>query len=262
MAVPPANKISEKFRTTSGEVLNAKYVKDNYLFGIPLKDYTKKKVLSDKVIRTHIRNSASWLERKAMIRLAPFPVVDERHEYYVNDYQHFAFLKLNNTPVAKVTQVSAQYPNDSTVFDFPEEWINLNGTYGHVRLVPTAGTLDQVLLGQTGNFLPMLQMASTLPMLFRVFYVAGFENGEVPDDILNAVAKKAAIQVLHLIGEHIGGLGLSSASLALDGLSQSVGTTKERGNVFGGRIDKYEEELADEVSSIRQAYKGILMTSV
>jgi hypothetical protein len=261
MATPPENTINVTFKGNSGSILSPAYVKDNYLFGIPLKD-SEGNELPDPVIETHIRNAAAWLERELQIKIAPFTITDERHDYYVNDYAHYAFINLYNYPVYTVTDFKALYPNNEVVYDFPEDWIHLDAAHGQVRLVPSAGSLSQVILGQTGNFLPLLQITGYLPQLFRLDYVAGFENGEVPDDIFDVIAKRTTIQILNLIGEQIGGLGVSSLSLGLDGISQSTGTTKEGGNVFGGRIRQYTEELKEQLLSLKAYWKGIRFTVV
>lgn len=249
------------FGSKSGDVLDVDYLKDNYLFGIELKD-AKGNELPDKAVQTHIRNAIAWLEREIQIKIAPYPIEGEPHDYYINDYANYAYLTLYNYPVSEVTGLSAQYPNQSVIYDFPVEWIHLDAMHGQVRLVPAQGSLSQVVLGQTGNFLPLLQTTGYLPQLFRASYVAGFPNGEIPDDIFDVVGKRAAIAVLHLIGEQIGGLGVSNLSLGLDGISQSVGTTKQNGNVFGGRIMEYREELREQVVSLRQYWKGMRLTVV
>ena len=259
--LPDESKVNVSFSGTSGDVLSPEYLKENYLFGIPLKDSTGKD-LPDKTIALHIRNAASWLEREVQIRVSPKLITDERHDYYVNDYAHYAYITLYNYPVFQVTSFKAVYPNQATIFDFPQEWIHLDGMHGNVRLLPTEGTLSQVILGQTGNFLPLLQITGYLPQLFRLEYTAGFGEGDIPDDIFDVIAKRASIQILNLIGEQIGGLGIGSISLGLDGISQSVGTTKDQGNVFGGRIRQYVEELKEQVASLRAFWKGIRLTVV
>jgi len=251
----------QEFVSVSGAALSARELKEEYLSGVPL--VTKDgEPITDTVLNSHIRKSISWLERQVEISIHPRVIEDERHDYYIDDYRNFAYINLNHFPVIKVTRWLAAYPGNNMIYDFILEWVHVHGRSGQIQLVPTQGTLSQVIMTAGGNFLPLLYAATHIPDFFHIDYVCGFKKGEVPDDVMDAVAKRAAIQILRLVGEQIGGLGIANMSVSIDGLSQSTGTTKEGGNVFGGRIRDYKEELDQEVKALRNYYKGLKMVVV
>ena len=220
------------------------------------------------------------------VDVLPIDHAAELHDYYINDYQQYAYLQLYHYPVIKktldpphliegntITQspyVAAVYPTGQTVTVFPAEWVRVDIKHGNLQLVPTQGSLSQVILGQGGSYLPILyQGLGYLPQLFQVTYTSGFETGLVPKTVIDAIAKMATIDLLTVVGDTIRPTGITSQSYSIDGMSQSRGfqNSPEFAPVFSGRIAQLQRELYGDprlgkdgsLDEIRNFHRGMNM---
>lgn len=242
---------------TSISTLTPKYLLDNYLRGIKITDDCDKPY-PDSFYWTHIRAAVAEFERVTKVVLLRRTITDEPHDYDVRDYNQYCFLRLWQYPLVSVTKIKAVYPTGQTIIEFPAEWYRVNPESGQVQLVPTQGTLSQVILGRGGDYLPILYgNVGYLPQLFRCDYVAGFEDGKMPWDILDALAKMAAINVYAVVAQAVIPLGVGSVSTGTDGLSQSVSYVNngQLPPAFTGIINMYRGDL---YGNPRNATKGIL----
>ena len=171
------------------------------------------------------------VEEGANITLMPRKRV-EFHDYKQTDYIQFAYIELWHAPVLSVEKVSAVYPvtgppisqtgidDRGVIIDFPIEWVRLYPG-GKLHIVPTAGTLSQVLLGKGGSYLPLIyNHLSYLPQLWKIEYTAGFQNLYVPFIIADAVFKAAAIEALTVLSDSIRPPGTTNMEVSFDGLSR------------------------------------------
>jgi hypothetical protein len=150
------------------------------------------------------------------------------------------------------------------VIDFPTEWIQLRPDTGQVNIVPTSGTLSQVLYTAGGSFLPLVASGRHfVPNILSVDFTAGFEDGEVPQEIRDVVGKLAAFAPLNVAGDLIVGAGIASKSISMDGLSQSINTTSSATNAgYGARLHQYSAELKMAIPVLERYYKGIRLLSL
>jgi len=221
-------------------ILTVEQLKSRYMFGLDLTN-DKGEPLEDDVYLSYIMAAIRGFEKQVDIPLLPTTFV-EKHDYYRNDYHSFNFIHLDNTPVLAVDEFRVQYPSGQNVIIFPGEWIRLSKLEGHVQIVPTSGTLSEILVGQGGSFLPAIYNGlDYLPELFEVAYTAGFEDGKIPADIINLIGMMAAIGPFHIFGDLIAGAGIANISLSMDGLSQSVGTTSSATNCLRGDTPVYTD---------------------
>jgi len=99
-----------------------------------------------------------------------------------------------------------------------------------------------------------------VPDVFRVDYTAGFEAGKVPADIIDLIGKKASFGPLNIAGDLLGGAGIASQSVSVDGLSQSFNTTSSATNAgYGARLVQYSKEIKELLPMLEKYYKGIRM---
>lgn len=238
-------------------VLSVAELKQRYLFGIKLVD-DEGVPLRDEVFQHYIIAAIRLLEHELDISILP-TTFTEFHDYYANDYQNFSFIQLDNYPLISVEEFRVQYPSGQTVVVFPQEWLRINAEHGQLQIVPTAGTLSEILVGQGGSFLPAIYSGmSYLPQLFQLSYTAGFGAGMVPRNIIDLIGKIASIGPLGIFGDLILGVGVSNLSLSLDGLSQSIGTTKDSSSgALGARVTRYMKDVTAQVPMLRRYYKGI-----
>ncbi len=257
---------SEKYIPLSEITPN--YLREKYLWGLDLRDQNGNP-FPDVLLSQKIDVAVSTVENLLQITIAEKTIVDEAHDYYINDYQLFAFILLKHYPVVRVTKIGAQYPTGQSIIDFPIEWVKLRKESGQIQLVPTYGTLSQVILGRGGGYLPMIYSGlGYLPDLFRVDYVAGFENNIIPMELADIICKIASIEILSVYGDIIFPPGISSMSLSIDGISQSVSVVNSPSGVpaFAGRLYQYTRDLYGDgrtsvgaIKKLKNLLKGVRM---
>jgi len=241
-------------------VLSVAQLKQRYLFGIDLTNDAGEP-MPDKVFEHYILTGIEYLEHELDIPILPTSFLGEKHDYYRNDYQAFTIVQLENYPLISVEDFNVDYPSGQNVINFPDEWLRLDKTHGLVRIVPTAGTLSQILIGQGGSYLPMIYSGMDyLPDLFSIDYTAGFEDCQIPQNLLDIIGKTASLGPFNIFGDLIAGAGIATLSVSIDGLSQNVGTTSSATNAgFGARLINYQKEIKASIPVLRRYYKGIRM---
>lgn len=233
-------------------------IRDDYLFGIPLVDEDGNEYASRNIDKW-ITRAVGWLETQLQIKIAPTVITTEHHDYYVDEYQQFCYIQLHQYPVISVESLVASYAGQD-IMTFPQDWIHIYRESGQLQLVPTTGSLSQVLLGQgSGVLLPLITgRLSHMPHLFKVDYTAGFPEDEVPPDIVDMIAMKACIGVLNVMGDILLGAGIASQSVSIDGLSESITTTQSAENsAYSARIRQYEREIKNQLPELKNYYKGL-----
>jgi len=229
----------------------------DYLFGIPLVDEDGNE-LSPMIVESWIQRATAALETELMIKIAPTEIT-ETHDYYIDEYASFCYLQLYQFPVISVESLVASYAGQD-VMTFPQDWIRVYKNTGQLQLVPTTGSLSQVLLGQgSGVLLPLItNRLSHMPHLFNVSYTAGFEANQVPADICDIICMKACIGLLNILGDILLGAGIASQSVSIDGLSESITTTQSAENsAYSARIRQYERQIKLQMPNLRARYKGL-----
>lgn len=240
------------------KIPTARQLKSDYLFGITLEDEDGNEYPNAN-IDNWIEKAVAWMENQLQISITPTVITAENHDYQINEYMAFCYIQLHQFPVVSVDSIKASYAGQD-VMDFPSDWIQIYKESGQLQLVPSTGTLGQVLLGQCGGLLlPMLNSRySNMPHLFKVSYTAGFETNSVPGNIVDLIAMKACIGVLNIMGDILLGAGIASQSVSIDGLSESIGTTQSAENsAYSARIRQYERQIKAELPELKAYYKGL-----
>jgi hypothetical protein len=220
--------------------LNAALLKSRYLVGIQING------VDDGFFDYWIENAINYVKDETGLSIRDEVINDEPHDYYASDFLQYSFLKLNRVPIKSVLRIDAIYPTGNYLFTFPNDWLRVDRNGGQVQIVPSGGSLAQALLGQGGTYLPIIyRNLQYLPQLFHVYYTAGWEPGKVPNQLADAVCKKACIDVLAIIGDVIYGPGVVSRSVSVDGLSQSESfiNNGQMGAIFTSRIVQYAKDL-------------------
>jgi hypothetical protein len=238
-------------------------LKTNYLFGLDLTD-DQGNEYPDSLYEWFIRSAISWLEHRLDIPIAPKTLVDEKHDYFAEDYGHYIWMKLEESPVINVEEVRMVLPGEQVVQTFDSTWIQLQKHSGQLQLAPGTGAAGSILLGAAGAYIAMIYRNNRfIPNAFRVDYTAGFEPGQVPPVILDLIGKKASFGPLNIAGDLLGGAGIASQSIGIDGLSQSFNTTSSATNAgYGARLIQYTREIKEVLPMLEKYYKGIRMVIV
>lgn len=233
-------------------------IKTKYLFGLDLTNDDGDE-MPDEMFEFYIHGALRWLETEIPGLILCETEITEWHDYHIGDYQAYSFLKLFKFPVQSVSKVGFQFPLQNSINDFNPEWFRIESNAAHVNLLPTAGTFSSLLLSQGGAYLPLLYSGTSyVPHLFRVVYKAGFKSGQIPHNLLNLIGMKAALGPLNVAGDLIAGAGISSKSLSMDGLSQSISTTASATNSgYGARIGQYTKMIKEDLANVKRYYTGI-----
>ncbi len=240
-------------------ILTVEQLKQRYMFGVDLTNDAGE-TLPDSVFQHYILAAIRAFELAVDIPIIPTAFV-EKHDYYREDYHAFNFIKVDYRPVISVEEFRVQYPSGQNVVIFPNEWLRIHRAEGQIQIVPTAGTLSEILVGQGGSFLPAIYNGlAYLPDLFEISYTAGFEDNKVPRNLIDIIGKMASMGPFNIFGDLIVGAGIANLSLSLDGLSQTIGSTSSATNAgYGARLIQYGKEIQAEMPKILRFYQGIRM---
>lgn len=253
--------------------LTAKYLKENYLTGFTFVGADGQE-LPPAFFEDKIANAIAKLEDITHIDVLERQITGERHDYITTDYLNYAFMQLYRIPAQSVSQVRAVYPTGQVIQVFPSEWVRTYVEHSQFHLVPTSGSLAQVMLGGGNGYLPFIFAGlSYLPNLWEVDYVSGFKPDSIPREVVSVICKLASIEVLTILSDLVGPLGQASSSLGIDGMSQSISRQLP---AFKQRVDSYKMDLGlpgpglgveakyntGEIGQLRRTYVGMVMASV
>lgn len=235
---------------------------DEFLFGIPMKEFsTTCEELPDAAFRRAISAAYTWIETEVGGGLVIIPknFPNEQHPYFLDDYRQWAYINAYHYPIIKVFRVGATYPTGQDIIKFPNEWVRFYAQSGQIQLVPSSGSISEVIIGRGGTFLPLIYsgLIPNLPQLWQVYYSAGYET--IPGDIDELVGYKAGMEILGIVSDILYPPGLSSLSVSIDGVSQSLPLTRGK-ELFGSRMDRFQEHIKNRLPQIRNRYTGIRMS--
>lgn len=241
-------------------IVSVEELKTYYLFGVDLTD-DEGTPYPDALYEWYIKSAVSWVEHRLDLPLRPKCVTTEKHDFVWDDYQDYVYLRLREYPVIEVSQVQMVLPSNSVVHTFDTDWFQLRKDSGVLHIVPGTGSAGTVVFGSGALWYPLSRITRRfVPDVFRVDYTAGFESGEVPADIKDVVGKVASFGPLNIAGDLLGGAGIASQNLSIDGLSQGFNTTSSATNSgYGARILQYNKEIKEQIPTLRRYYKGISM---
>lgn len=250
-----------KYNVDPRVAISPSELKDLYLYGIHVRD-KEGRDMPDSAISRQISMAQSMLENYLQMKLY-ISAQKESVPYYKQDFDQQGFIKVSYP--ARIGYELEGWLGQQKQVTYIKEWMvtrtdSNQQYYRHIHLVPVGNTTGQSALF-TG-LMPYIgyRGASNIPAYWHVTYTTGISN--IPSDILSALGKIAAIMVLHQLGDIVLGVGVGNMSLSLDGLSQSIGTTKNSGGAFGGRIKSYSEELKVELANLKDFYTGFKFISL
>lgn len=246
--------------------------KARYLHGIPDVNPANNQPFGVEEYQYHLDLGYKALELALDISILPVEVVDERHDYYMDEYQHWGYIRTFKKPVQSVQSVEGKYPYYQTALRIPDEWIVVDRTTGIVNLMPVTGTLSQFIMTSGGQLLPhIFRFQSYVPRFWSLSYTAGFDDGEIPMDLNDAAAKMACMSVLNILGDVVGGVGVLGTSIGMDGLSQFISLTKTATtSAFYARVLAYRTDLygsgmggpGSQIHMLKRKYRGIRMVNL
>lgn len=233
-------------------------LKSRYLFGVELTNKDGNE-MPDEVLQFYLDSAVSYLEMTLDLSIRQRNYI-EKQDYRQTDYQNFAFMRLYHYPVVEVNSLKGQFPLGVDAVIFPRQWIRIYEESGELQLVPTIGSVANFPITSGSYFLPHLWSGRHLPQFFICDYIAGFEDGEIPYLLNHAIGLVAAIGLLDILGELLYGPGITTKSLGIDGLTQSIGTNASAtSSAYSARIESYRKQLEQYMVTLRNFYKGLFI---
>lgn len=255
-------------------VISPEEIMKYYLHGVPLCNVDGREMTSD-FIRQKILDAQEYLENLLYIKLTE-QIIKESSDFNRNEWKSWGYVK-TSYQVKLPLSLEGWYNNIKQV-TYPGEWLSnrkenssLHGEddsvfFRQIHVVPSGTTAEYSQQGIVfSGVMPHLLFIGVdyIPNFWHKYYVTGFSK--VPRDLITAVGKLAAIQVLVQLGDTYMGVGTSSYSIGLDGLSQSIQMLKSNeAGIYGSRIKAFGTELWGQdgkrgiVEALKAKYKGVI----
>lgn len=236
---------------------------ENYLYGVPMCTSDGKKMSSQAILQ-HILAAQTNLENLFSIKLNK-QVINESRDFVRQEFMSWGYIR-TMYPIVNIDDLSG-WVNDVAQVTYPKEWLSIKRTtevaiFRNVYLIPNTGSKEGATMTQNSliynGISPHLGWfgQTYIPNYWRTIYITGWDK--IPADLLDFLAKSAALNVLAVIGDILYGIGITSINLTLDGVSQSTPLTRSsQGGLFAGRIKLYIDEMNRAMSTLKSKYRGI-----
>lgn len=233
-----------------------------YLVGIPLSGITGDQ-LTYSFIENYIRNYTKQLETMLSLKI-PLQMAKEKLDFSRKDFNEWGYLR-STYFIMEVESLVGKLGGEIT---YPTDWLSIEDNWdGYTRnlfIVPGQSPLSSnfsssnAIVFSGAHPIFYLNRTSNVPNYWQLTYLTGFKS--IPRDILNALGKLTAMQVLNVLGDITFGAGIASKSISIDGLSQSIGTTQSAENsLYSARIRQYDRELKEnDLPSLRAEYRTMV----
>ena len=258
-----------EYSKNEGLVLSPSDLQNLYLAGIPLCFPANGSKISQEMIKQKIAAAQKYIENVLSIKLQK-QLINEEQDFNREEFHCWGYIR-TVFPIMQPKQLDGKI-NDVIQITYPESWLSIkNGNdpvhFRNLHIIPnTKNAAEQNAYAVVYSGLsPALGYlgAGYIPNYWKADYGTGWDAGEIPVDIIDAIGKRAAIQILAIVGDLLFGAGVGNQSVSLDGISQTYSTTKSGGKgAFSGRIDQYQNELDQAVKDLKAEYLGIMFRVV
>ncbi len=224
---------------------------DRFLTGIPLVSPITKKKITKKKLKDHIVRAVNDVENDFRIDVMPTEY-NEHLPFDRSEYDAWIRVHLPQKPISTILEMAIKTADEQNIYTIPPEWIDtVNLVRGLINVVPLNSALGQSTITGGGQafggsiFITAFGGFPWVPALWFISYVTGFEEGQVPVIINEAIGAYAAIEILSELQAQY---SQQSASLAYDGISQATSSPgpkryKERIEFLEKKIKKLEKKL-------------------
>lgn len=253
------------YNKNNGLIISPTELQELYLFGIPTCTTDGRKIPQKSLINA-ILSAQMKIERIFSIKLNK-EVIEENRDFIREDFNYWGYVKVTY-PISYVDRLMG-YINEACQINYPHEWLVIKKTenvaqFRNLYLIPNSSSTHGAAMTQNSiifnGISPHLGWfgQTRIPNYWRVKYVTGWDADSVPEDLIDVVNKLAAINALLIIGSYLYGVGISSLSVSLDGVSQNIPLTKGgKYGLFTDRITAYKEELDKMWQDLKNEYAGL-----
>lgn len=266
----PSLRLKISYNKNNGLLISPMELRETYLFGIPVCTTDGRKI-SQAALMQAIRSAQQKFERVFSIKLQK-EVIEESKDFIREDFNHWGYVK-STYPIAYASKLQG-FINEACQTDYPHEWLVIKrtenvATFRNLYLIPNSSSVHGAKMNATSliynGISPHLGWFGSrlIPNYWRMTYVTGWDADKIPDDLIDAINKLAAINAMAIIGTYLYGVGISSLNVSLDGVSQSIPLTKGgRYGLFSDRIQLYLDDLKEIWEGLKYEYSGIIWTVV
>lgn len=248
------------FSKNNDLLYSAQELRNSFLYGIKMSSPLSSQSalnFSDEDVEFHIKAAQKEMENFLGLKLFR-KIYDETLTFSNDDWRTWGFMKTTFQVVCPLKLEG--YLNTIKQTEYPKEWLSAkadsDGIQYHrsIYIVPAGNSGAVVNSVIYAGLLPNLGYlnAGMIPNYWKVTYVTGFE--QVPADLMMAIGQLATMSLLSIAGSNVLGIpGVSSTSLSLDGLSQSLSASA---NAFGDRAKALGEDLQRRLPTLTGTYRG------
>ena len=259
----PTLRLKIKFGKNTGAIQSSTEFRENYLFGIPLCSPNDTK-MSTSAILQHILNAQTLVCNMFSVKLTK-QVIEENRDFNRQEFMSWGFIR-TMYPIDFIDNLEG-WINDVCQITYPKEWLSIKklesvAIYRNIYLIPNTGSRNGATMTQNSliynGLSPHLGWfgQNYIPNYWRPRYVTGWDK--IPADLFDFISKIAAINVLSIIGDVLYGIGITSVSISLDGVSQNTPLSRSgQGGLFAGRIKTYIDDCNNMLPTLKSKYRGI-----
>lgn len=231
-------------------LLTAAQLVGRWLFGIPLVSQIPDPLtgeparMSPDMLNDLIERSVTQVESMCHIEIMPTAII-EKLPWDPQEWKSNGYLRLAHRPVASVQSVDLVTSDDTVLFSFGMDWIErgqLNS--GQLNILPLllmlkgAGSTAAVAgSAQSSAYLSVFGANQWTASLIQIKYVTGWKDGLIPKIVNDLIGITTAINVLSMLAPTYG--KGNSASLSIDGMSESVGNAGSE--IFKTRVTDLQQ---------------------
>jgi len=265
-------KFSFSYGTTPTLVLSPAELLQNYLFGVPICNSAGLELTSE-MMEQKILAAQEWLEDILYIKFNE-QIIKETSSFTRTEWDTWGFVK--TTYNVKFPLALDGFYNKIKQIGYPYEWLNVrfekssleidrDTVLRQIHIVPSGTTgnasSEGVIYNGATPFALFLGLRY-IPNYWVSTYVTGFQK--IPPILIDMVGKLAAIQLLLQLGDTYHGVGMSSYSVSLDGLSQNTSLIKSgEYGIYGSRIKQFTSDVfgvngqGGAIEAMKAKYRGI-----
>lgn len=264
----PTVSFNIEYGKNDGLVLSPSNLLNLYMPGIPM-CYPNGGRISQNLIRQKILSAQKSLENMLSIKLNK-QIIEEEQDYNKQEFTSWGYIR-TIYPINAPKQLEGRI-NNITQITYPASWLSVKDVndgshFRNLHVVPnTQGGIEQNQYSVVySGIAPTIGYfgSNDIPNYWRITYCTGWDADKLPYDLLDAIGKLAAMQVLSITGDLIFGAGIGNQSISIDGVSQTYSTTKGAGKgAFSGRIEQYKTELEQSLKDLKSEYLGLMFRVV
>jgi hypothetical protein len=248
------------------QVLSSFELKQRYLFGLPLVKNGAE--IPDETIDFYIDSAVTMIENYLGVKLTK-RVVTETRDFNGDDWRQWGFIKTTYPVVCPISLNG--YLGTTKQVQYPKQWLSVRKTSDgqtfsrEINIVPTQNSTHNELIIY-GGILPqtgLIGAYNTIPNYWNIKYISGFDV--IPSDIAQAIGMLASFPILGILGDMLlPWPGVSSRSVSIDGISQSISSyATGQAGIFGARLKQYNDTLFNPqtgglMAMLKDAYSAII----